>query len=228
LLWAIGRNDRWHEKWLHDRHLAERIRMGMFLSLLSPRVLPAAPPPDMPFYPGPQGWVIDLADRVVKSAPAPAYPLPALKRFLVGSWVADQAEWHGRNARRKHRAATLARRGGIVIFATTLAMVVLHLSGVAHETAEQGFWDAAISCLAIVLPGWGGALHAVNVLRDRERIAARSERMHRVLSAVARRAEQATTVDALRAEVGRAAAVMASESHEWWVSLNYRELVLPA
>jgi hypothetical protein len=85
-----------------------------------------------------------------------------------------------------------------------------------------------ITCLAIILPAWGAAVHAVNVLRDRERIAARSHRMSHVLRRIADRADRASSLDELRAQVARAEEVMATENLEWWVSLSFRELELPA
>jgi hypothetical protein len=80
--------------------------------------------------------------------------------------------------------------------------------------------------LAIVLPAWGAAAHAIATLLEFERIATRSRRMSVALAVIARQAESATGPNSLRAAVREAAQVIGIENHEWWILLSFRELVL--
>jgi hypothetical protein len=231
----ISRTEAWHEKWLHNRHLAERIRMAMFTSLVNLSRTPASPHTALPFYPGPEGWVIDAVEYVVntgKPAARPDPPLEPVKKFVVEAWIADQAKYHANNARKKKTAAHRARQDGIILYGITLLMAVLHLAKFGHRPEGSPYASVGeivglgIAGLAIALPAWGAAAHAVNVLLESERIAARSRRMAPVLSTIAQRASQAASIDALRDAVAKAEEVMAAENHEWWVSLSFRELVL--
>ena len=85
-----------------------------------------------------------------------------------------------------------------------------------------------ITFLAIVLPAWGAAVHAIANLLEHDRMAARSKKMSDVLAAAAGRAEEAATLDELRLEVALAEQLMAAENQEWLVSLSFRGLTLPA
>ena len=77
------------------------------------------------------------------------------------------------------------------------------------------------------MPAWGAAVHAINTISENERIAERSRQMAQILTSIALRAEQATTIEELRVEIQRVEEVMLAESHDWWVTLSFRNLVLP-
>ncbi len=108
------------------------------------------------------------------------------------------------------------------------------LSVLFHVISERGHagaatWHSAghwLVFLAVVLPAWGAAAHAVATLLEYERIATRSRRMAQALTRIARNAESATEPQSLCAAVREAAQVIGIENHEWWVLLSFRELVL--
>lgn len=89
---------------------------------------------------------------------------------------------------------------------------------------STGLW---ITLLAIVLPVWGAAVHAVNNLLEYERIAERSANMAQALALFASRAAEAKSPEALRNVVGEVEQLMATENHEWLVSLSFRSLNSP-
>jgi len=92
---------------------------------------------------------------------------------------------------------------------------------------DLGLLGLGITFLAITLPACAAAVHAVGTLLDRERLAVRPERMAEILDTVARRAEQADTIEELRNEFALAEEITAAESQEWLASLSFRELELP-
>lgn len=94
-----------------------------------------------------------------------------------------------------------------------------------NHLTDVSLW---ISFFAIVLPAWGAATHAIASLLEYERIAKRSERMSKVLTDLADRAEQATTPKELATYLGQARSVMLAETQEWLISLSFRGLKLPA
>ncbi|MBI2477863.1 MAG: hypothetical protein HYV60_04225 [Planctomycetia bacterium] len=94
-----------------------------------------------------------------------------------------------------------------------------------NRFADMSSW---ISFFAVILPAWGASIHAIASLLEYDRIAARSERMARVLERCAERARRATNSQALVKEIDAAEEIMAAENHEWVASLKFRELVLPS
>jgi hypothetical protein len=192
----------------------------------------------LPFYQRPEGWFIGpfrpLVEQVQQSICVEPHHLDALKRFFIAGWVGRQAAWHRRNAPRKKNSARRFHITGMVLFFITLVMAILHLTGVGHEhphgPAISSTWHLlglGITFLAITLPACAAAVHAVGTLLDRERLAVRPERMAEILDTVARRAEQADTIEELRNEFALAEEITAAESQEWLASLSFRELELP-
>jgi hypothetical protein len=146
-----------------------------------------------------------------------------LRRFVVQAWLADQRDWHARNARHKERSQRRLRWTVVGILVTTLVTAALHFSGAGHAEgggglATPGQW---FTFLAIALPAWGAALHGVAKQLEYERIAARSEQMARVLHHYVERAEMAPSIEALRETVREAARVVCLENYEWWVLLSF-------
>ena len=156
----------------------------------------------------------------------PILPLDALKRFLVHAWLEDQQKFHARSAKRKEKSAHRRHQIGFALFGTTLLMAILHFASVGHlaevESAPYlniGTW---ITFLALVLPAWAGAVHAVTSQLELERIAERSHRMSVALEWLAHRAMRATTLDELAETVNETAELMMVENHEWWVLLSFQ------
>ncbi len=233
LLHITGRRSGCHEKWLQNRYIAERLRTALFTSLAGHSSAPrfSAIQTPLPFYPSPQNWLAASLDMVIAGAQQAIpqeIPFHSLKRFIVRNWIADQRDWHARNARRKSRSAHRMQNTGISLFFLTMLLVILHIFNVGgHESAapllSMGKW---LVFLVIVLPAWGAVAHAVVTLLEYERIATRSKRMSQALSVIARRAEFAVDLKTFRSAVEEAAEVIGIENHEWWVLLSFRELVL--
>ncbi|HEX3377181.1 MAG TPA: hypothetical protein VHS29_10000 [Candidatus Acidoferrales bacterium] len=227
VLWMSAGSSGWHEKWLHARYIAEQLRIATFTTLLEPESHKEKSDP-LPFYRGPQQWLTQTVKAIVTAAgqTVPALPLGSLKQFLVSAWLEDQQKFHARSAKRKERSAHRRHQIGFALFGTTLLMAVLHFSGVGHFPEVErtpymniGVW---ITFLALVLPAWAGAVHAVTSQLELERIAERSHRMSVALEWLAHRATRATTLGELAETVNETAELMMVENHEWWVLLSFQ------
>lgn len=248
VLLGLSQQGAYHAKWLNDRLLAEHIRVAFFCTIAGVRdtASEARQVSHLPFYRKADDWVFHVVDRLIESCPASSavesgqvHHLPALKRFLLDTWIVDQANWHARNSQRKYHASHRAHRLGAGLFTATLILALLHLFGVGHQHAgpehdHQAIgWSwlpvgVLIASLAIVLPAWGAAVHAIETLLERERIAERSDQMAAILQEISRRIERTTDLPSLQGEVRRARDVILAENHEWFVSLRFRPPVLPA
>jgi len=225
---GVNRRQAWHEKWIHDRYLAEHMRTALHTVALGedPSAHAVGMTKALPFYAGPKSWR-PAAVRSIVSGAKPA-PLTAdlhepLRQFVVQCWLLHQSGWHARNAQTKRRKSRHRRNVIVVLFGLTLTLAGLHLLGVGEERGEAPFGspDRWFTFLAIALPAWATAIHAVGKQLEYERVAARSKQMARVLERFGRTAEATETIDELRDVVRDATRVVGLENHEWTVLLSF-------
>lgn len=230
VLMKLGETEAWHEKWLHDRHLAERLRSAMFSSAQGIQTRPDTRTHTLlPHYHGLDDWVFDAYCYIVGKARSETPHIDdldtnAVKHFLTLAWIEDQHRYHKGNAVRKRKSAHNTYQLGIALFGITMIMAIMHYFEVGHSVKHAG---DIITFLAIVLPAWGAAIFGIQHLLDHERIADRSGRMAFILARIKRSAEQAENDAAFAAAISRAQEIMDSENQEWRISLSYKELELP-
>jgi len=220
--------ENWHDKWLNYRHLAERLRILSFTSLVGNPVISKTSmrSQQLPFYPGPGGWVLDVFDEIKQGLPIiniPQDKLNECRQFILSGWILDQAKYHGDNSRKKaYRAMKDHNLIGILLILTLVAAIMHFLKLVHYQQLEY-----SIIALVIILPAFAASQHAIGGIHDFERIAARSSGMKEILSSLEGSIEKADNWEALRKEVKRAEDIMSTENHEWCVSLSFRRIDLP-
>jgi hypothetical protein len=232
-LYAANRRGCYHQKWLRNRYIAERLRAAVFTVLVGEFPFPnsSGTKTPFPFYPSPKNWLLTSLDRIIADAlrrVPKGLPFLPLKQFILRNWILDQGDWHHRNAARKSRSAHCLQNAGICLFFVTMILTAFHvlqLSPFAAVTSSP-LVDRWIALLVIAAPAWAAACHAVATLLEYERIATRSERMSQALKLIAHQADSAVGPAPLRAAVCEAAQVIGMENHEWWILLSFRELAL--
>lgn len=231
-LWWYGRREAWHEKWLHDRYLAERLRMAIFTTLVGGPPSEGAGDNPLPFYRNPQQWLTRAVSALARTASGGLQPLPfePLKRFVAQAWLEDQRGFHARTASAKARIAHRRHYLGFALFGTTLVAATFHLFRVGHALgaglAPILRPDAWFTLLALVLPVWAAAVHAGTTQLEFERIEERSTRMATVLGMLAGRAQRARRLEELREVADEAVRLMTMENTEWWVLLSFQDVRL--
>jgi hypothetical protein len=227
LLFRINMLKRWNEKWMDYRHLAERLRILLFQSLAgggnseTPKISHR-----LPFYPGPGGWVLEVFDEIKRGLPPCNIRkdrLDEAKRFIVAGWIADQADYHLKNAGYTFRQSSHDQIKTGLMLAVTLTAAIIHLSGVVHDRVLENM----IFSLVIILPAFASAQHAIAGVHDFKRMAERSARMNEMLRGIESKIMSATGWDELYNEISRAEDIMSTENHEWCVSLSFRRVSLP-
>lgn len=228
VLLRVSIREGWHEKWLYDRYLAERLRSLMFREGLGhPPTEPNSIRELLPFYEGPAAWVdLVLRSHLPGDASAIKADEPAqLRQFLNEAWIDSQGGWHGRNVGKKRKLQRRFHRTSFALFALTLLSAVLHWFHIGHEGSPiylHGLPEA-IAILAVTLPAWGGALHGIAHLMDYGRIAERSDRMHIELGKLVREMETAENAEVIGDIAKRADELMAMENLEWMMTLAHRK-----
>jgi len=234
LLLSLGVNrwNNWHEKWLHDRHLAEQLRTVMFSLVLGEDAGArlAETRQILSFYAGPQNWLMAVVRQIVRKARQPEITsdeLEPAKRFIKQCWLQDQQHFHKQSAVYKEKSSHRVHGTVVMLFVVTLIMAMLHLFDVGHGHEGMPLFSPArwITFLAIVLPAWGAAIHGIGKQLQYERIAARSGQMAELLARIIERVEDADTEERLREIVHEATRVMGLENYEWWVLLSFDKAV---
>jgi len=228
VIWfRISKIHHWHEKWLNYRHLAERIRILLFHSIVGKQsTSPSLQNQQLPFYPGPGGWVLEVFDQIKKDIPVVNIPLEKIqdvKKIVIEGWISDQVKYHHSNSiRKENRARKDHLLIGGMLFATLVA-AVLHLVKVIHPL----FLENLIVAIVIILPSFAAAQHAIGSIHDYERIATRSARMKEILLSLQSSINRVDSWEELSIEIQRAEDIMSAENHEWCVSLGFRRVSLP-
>jgi hypothetical protein len=241
-LLRVNRRERWQEKYLNDRYLAEWLRRAQFEVLLPPasqsnsnvgtktafdRCTATPAVGQVELYHGPETWFVDTFQRVTDraarqihcdgDATVAATPLPTLRDALLKAWIEPQAEWHTTKARKQHQKAKMGQRMTFGLFAATLVFATIHLL---FGHILEGAIGGLVALLAIVLPAAAATLHAIERFFHHERTADRSEQMARQLRRLADRVRAAESEDELRQAVREVDALMAREVEEWWIAGN--------
>jgi hypothetical protein len=202
ILIYVGRRGQWKYKWLNARHLAERIRGTMYTSVISGKHASGRPDPSagLRFY---RGLDEQLMQRTRE----------AVSHEQLRHCQCDNVE--------------AVRVTMALLFVATLPAPTVHTAGVGHG-AHEGYVTAGLAVglvsilFTIALPAWASALHGINDLLDRERIATRSQGMAAVLREQAEQAASAETIEDLREIAAYVEWLSATENHEWLISLGFR------
>jgi hypothetical protein len=240
-LLRVNRRERWQEKYLNDRYLAEWLRRAQFEVLLPPGAPLSATGStntsndfcaipvvgQVELYHGPETWFVDtfqqMIDRVARQihcapdAAATTVPLAMLRSALLAAWIEPQAQWHASKAEKQHKMAERGHRLTFGLFVATLVFALIHL---VFGHALHGPIGKVITLFAIVLPAAAATLHAIERFFHYERTADRSAQMGRHLRRLADGVRSAESDAELRQAVRDVDALMAREVEEWWIAGN--------
>jgi hypothetical protein len=236
VLYRKGENQRWHEKWLEYRALAEMLRDSRFLSYLGEygriqhgfESLPAS-----------SAWFAWYLRVTIRELGLPDALLDgAYQDRLLGAVeehvVAEQLGYHNPNAR------TLAKMDAwlhrlmripffIVISAVLLFLLIFAVRKITSWPLDSLFWSqlaALATFLAAILPAWSAAFAGIRETGDFEGFAQRSELTARQLEELQRDSlPAARKIVSLNdtASVLTAAAQILTEDLATWQSLYGRK-----
>lgn len=212
----------WHKRWLSCRSLAEHLRVLDFMAAIG-RTTPEFRPPLYNSGPDPlirwaewhfRAIVRELGLRNARvDAPFLARASARLQQVL-----GDQARFHESTADRCRTIEKRLQRVGLWLFASTLVCCSLHL---AHSLLPgKNGEDAALwfTSLAAALPALGAAFSGILAQGEFRRLEARSEAMHKGLSAIEANLAAAAprlTIDRLGYFADAAAEGLISEVQDW-------------
>jgi len=241
----LGRRQRWHQRWIDYRMLAERLRIARCTSLLgggSPLVLHAG---HQASYGNPlrtwMHWHYQAIERAAGLPPRVVVTgeyLAGCREFWLESLVEGQRRYHEETAavfatldRRLHRA-------GNTLFALTLVACLLHVGHLRLEGGPLVAWvphrvSGWLTLLCAFLPAAGAAFAAIRGFAETHRLAQRSRAMQDALARLqADLANIPTEAGALNLQrlrqcADRVSDLMIRETLDWRVVFQDRPLNLP-
>ena len=211
------------------------MRTAMYMLVLGKEMTTQSPSSQetLVFYSGTQVW-LQIATRLlikrVRNTMDLSYDFLSTKRFIIDGWLCPQRDWHKSNAKSKRKSNRNIRTAVSIFFWITLLMAILHFYGIGHHHDTSPLLSISdwSSFLAITLPAWGAALHAIGKQFEYERIASRSVQMSRVLTEIIDLAENSASIASFSKVIQKADYVIGLENHEWWVLLSFNEPELAA
>lgn len=247
LFYRVSLHDEWHQKWLHDRRLAEGLRGALYASLVRNQPGAAAGSSrasgstsrivnPLPFYSPVNAWFVATMKRVLAKERrrfakdlnlSDAGHRRAVAKFLRDAWVCDQAVYHARHAARETRVVERSRQVRLGLIAAIALVAVLHALGTGHVAEDTPVsWhrlDLWVAFATIALPAWTAAVHVMLSLDDHERLAERSAHMAPLLIELAGNLDGVQNAVQLEQCVGEAERILDLESAEWAESLADRK-----
>jgi hypothetical protein len=230
VLTNLGRMQRWHERWIDYRLLAEKLRQMRFLFLIGRGGIPSPARGRNPHEDPGKSWVNWHFHAAARAAGMPRGefdgPYRAAYRKLLGEYeLPSQSKYHAKNSQQflkiDHRLHWL----GTSLFFGTLVVCIAHLfdpHGDHHKVLVQ---------LAAILPAFGAALHGIGSQGDFHKVAQRSTVVNQRLNAIMtqlNKAQDSLSSEALGDFAERAADVMGAELVEWRAGLQEKPLGYPS
>jgi hypothetical protein len=219
--WHAGR-DRWQERWLEAREVAEMLRVTLMLRAAGiGRGIG-----DAGESVGGAAYVRALA----RAAPLPAADLsdPAAGGRALIDEVAGQAGWNEANEKRMHRAAHRIERIGESLFAAVLVAAIGWLILYLAAPDIAGRFKYALTAVTAGFPAVATASYGIRIILDFEGVAERSRRMAAALRALIARWEAGPqTAAAFQAFAGEAADIMLGDVAAWRLLAEGRRLAIP-
>ncbi|HEY7852313.1 MAG TPA: hypothetical protein VIB82_05015 [Caulobacteraceae bacterium] len=226
----LARRDRWHQKWLEYRVLAELVReLRILIPLGGARPAPRTPAHLANYGDPTRSWMYWQARAVARAVGLPdaritgGYVERQLAELLtfVGDPSHGQIGFHEMNCARMERIHHRLHRMSLILFAGTLGAVAANwFLRFTFPTAPQKVADWLI-LFSAVLPALGASLASINNQGEFARLQRRSRAMAESLAAIRERiaalaAEPATPPLAAVADLAaQIATMMVDENTEW-------------
>ncbi|MGE5391260.1 MAG: hypothetical protein ACM3PE_09385 [Deltaproteobacteria bacterium] len=224
----VGKRQRWHERWIDYRLLAELLRNMVTLSPLGLVGLSFRIPAHNRQDDVNNSWLNWHFRAIVRqagliNARVNQEFLSAIDSFLLKE-IEGQIKFHEGNSQKYERVTHILHRTGLVLFGATLVGCIIHLSY--HEIVLSRWLTFA----AAVLPALGSALVGILYQGEYERLIKRSEAMAAQLHNITTNIDvsgRAPSYEDISSTAYLAATTMVNEVLDWRIMVQARPLQLP-
>jgi hypothetical protein len=230
VLTRLGRKQRWHERWIDYRLLAEKLRQMRFLFLIGRGGISNSSRARDSHDESGKSWVNWHFDAVTRAAGLPQgdFDRPyreEYRKLLTDFELPSQVEYHAKNFLKFQKIDRHLHWVGTSLFFGTLVVCIAHLLD------RYGYLHGTLVQLAAVLPSFGAALHGIGSQGDFHRVAQRSGQVNQRLNAIMSQLKNAPddlSSNALGEYAERAAAIMGEDLVDWRAESQEKQLVYPS
>jgi hypothetical protein len=222
----VARWQRWHQRWVSARYLAEQIRSLMFLGLTGIVTLEKSAAAADDRAVAESSWTERAANEIWFTRPryVPDADISHLIAVLYEEWIKKQQQYHMAVSRRYSKLSARFQATAVGLFGLSALFALLHSLGIA-DTASGPFkgWDF----LAIVIPGVAGALGGYGAQRDYTRHAERSNLFAATLDSASDRLLTAGSLQDVQQAALSVSRAMRSEATDWYTVVHSQDVELP-
>jgi hypothetical protein len=222
----VARWQRWHQRWVSARYLAEQIRSLMFLGLTGIVTLEKSAAADGRAV-AESSWTERAANEIWFTRPryVPDVDVSHLIAVLYEEWIKKQQQYHIAVSRKYSKLSGRFQAAAVGLFGLSALFALLHSLGTAG-TASGPFkgWDF----LAIVIPGIAAALGGYGAQRDYMRHAERSNLFAATLDSASDRLLTAGSLQDVQQAALSVSRAMRSEATDWYTVVHSQDVELPS
>lgn len=232
--YALRRSHAWHQNWMENRFLAERIRCGIFMALCG---VDTAPIDVLPFM-GPahsvNDWMVRVFDEIWNRLP----PLPGcnagycqvLSEYIREAWIGRQLGYHRDKRDGERKSRLRLERIGHVILPVTMAAALVHIfwNVLPASVQEQHGLHQMMTFIALFFPAVAAALAGMQAQHEHLRLEKRSENMKPQLEYLNRRLASASDPSTLEMLLHEVDEIMLRETQDWLMLMRFAEVKPPA
>jgi hypothetical protein len=229
VLTKLGRMQRWHERWIDYRLLAEKLRQMRFLFLIGRGTI-SIPSHGLDLHDDSgKTWVNWHFHAVARAAGLPKgefnWPYrAAYQKLLLEYELPSQIKYHTDNSEQLQKIDRRLRWLGTSLFFGTLVVCIAHLFD------RRGEYHRVFVQLSAVLPAFAAALHGIGSQGDFHKVGERSAVVNQRLSAIwaqLKNAPDNLSTETLGDFAEKAGDLMGTELTDWRASLQEKQLVYP-
>jgi hypothetical protein len=225
---VLSRRSRMHERWISYRFVAERLRSLYFLTLAgaagrhesSARLAYFTDPSEL--------WIERALSELTARHPTVPRDLPVdeLREYLAAHWITGQARYHEASAGQHRRRDSRLVRLTAVLFAVTLVISILHMTGIGGADGRESRFGALLVVLAIVVPVIGASAHGIGSQLEFRRHSERYRRMVELLQRLRADLLEARTLEDVRTAAMETERVMREENSDWFGVMRFHDMEL--
>jgi hypothetical protein len=223
---SLSRRQRWRDKWVDYRFLAERFRSALFIAIAGNDVSALRPPQHMSLSYSPHDWIViaflSVWYRRPTLPPPDAASFVATKKLISDAWVEDQIRYHEstqKSHRGRHERMAMA---SYVLFGLTIIVVIARVINAGPELGNTIF-----TFLAVVFPAIAGAIQGMRLHRDYLRKSMRSAEMARHLKELKSKMAAVKDHQGFLWLVKETEETMLHENEDWRIVVRFHTIEVP-
>jgi hypothetical protein len=226
-IFAVGRHQRWHTKWIDYRFLAERFRSALFMASVNIDVATLRPPRHLSLSYSSNDWMVNAFSSFWNQRPplqkSDSSLFDSLKDFLCQAWLEDQIRYHDSTSKRHYRRHHHLTRVSYILLGLTVLAAIIHIVDIGSHTLQNAF-----AFMAIVFPTAALFISAIRTHRDYLRNSMRSSEMVNHLTELKDRMTTAEDHDTFLRLVRETEETMLHENEDWRVVVRFNIPEVPA